>query len=506
MEDRKVNSALLNSILNSIPATVLLVDDQGVVLGGQTSDLIHHKIRPIVAVGRHIDQVLRVRLNIENTEKVLLAFRRCVTTKKPVLLSCIENGNRHFQEYFRCNLAPVENENKITICIVNVTETVLMQQEYDIVAAKYKEVNLELQEAMFKLDLQLMDIDQAHKNLTAMYQITSIVQNTVDEAKVFNVVLDCMMREYGFTKTAIFLLDEDQQELVCRAQRGGYERLKLPATMGIMGCAIANRELIYVPDVQADPRYIASSNQPGSSEVAIPLIVNDRVIGVLDIESSLKYELQNYDFNLLRSLTGQIAMTIAHAKHVAEVEQQAITDSLTGLYNKRYFNHLITKEFRRSRRYNRDLCMLMIDIDYYKHYNDNCGHRMGDEALKIIANLIHQSCRDVDSAVRYGGEEFLVLLPETKLAEANDVAERLRKIIEGYYFPYQHHQPNGTLSVSIGISSYPADSHNEIELIDHADAALYVAKRAGRNRVYSYSDDYFFVEQVNLTQQKVDTR
>ncbi len=501
-----MDPALLNSVLNSIPATVLLVDDQGIVLAGQISDLFHHKMKPFVGIGRHIDQVLRIRLNKENTEKILIAFRRCVSTKKTVLLSCIENGNRHFQEYFRCNLEPLENANKISICIVNITETVLMQQEFDIVAAKYRDVNLELQEAMFKLDLQLMDIDQAHKNLTAMYQITSIVQNTVDESKVFTAVLDCIMREYGFTKTAIFLLDEEQQELVCRAQQGGYERLKLPVAMGIMGCALADRELIYVPDVQADSRYIASGNQPGSSEVAIPLIVNDRVIGVLDIESSLKYELQNYDFNLLRSLAGQIAMTIAHAMHVAEIEQQAITDPLTGLYNKRYFNHLITKEVRRSRRYNRDLCMLMIDIDYYKHYNDNCGHRMGDEALQTIANIIHQSCRDIDSAVRYGGEEFLVLLPETKLAEANDVAERLRKIIEGTYFPHQHHQPNGTLSVSIGISSYPTDSHNEIELIDHADAALYAAKRAGRNRVYSYSDDYFFVEQVNIKQQKVDTR
>ncbi|MBP2639999.1 MAG: diguanylate cyclase with sensor [Firmicutes bacterium] len=497
MQGEKVNTILLNAILNSVPSAVLLVDEQGILLGGKISDLTAHKTKSIAGIGQQLDQILRVRLDPENVEKIMLAFRRCIKTNDSLLLPCITNCKNDIHEYFRCSLVPVPNEKKVTISFINVTETILIQKEFDVVAAKYGEVNVDLQETMFKLDLQLMDIDRAHKNLTALYKITSIVQKTVDESELLNEVLDCMMRECGFTKTAIFLLDEERQELVCRAQRGGYMRVHLPVSQGVMGHAIAQRELIYIQDVMADSRYIASSDHPGSSEVAIPLIVNDRMIGVLDIEASQKYELQNYDFNFLRSLAGHIAMTIAHAQHVVKVEQEAITDSLTGLYNKRYFNDLITKEIRRSNRYSRSVSMLMIDIDYYKQYNDKYGHRMGDEALKVIASIIRQSCRDVDFAVRYGGEEFVLLLLETSMAEAIEVSERLRKTIEYYPFPHQHHQSHGSLSVSIGLSNYPDDAWTEIELIDHSDAALYAAKRAGRNCVRSYSADCVFFQSNN---------
>lgn len=496
MQDEKVNTVLLNAILNSVPSAVLLVDEQGILHGGKISDLTARKTRLIAGIGQPLDRILCIRFNPENVERIMVAFHRCIKTNDSVLLPCITNCKNDIHEYFRCTLEPLPNEKKITISFINVTETILTQKEFDVVAAKYKEVNLDLQEAMFKLDLQLMDIDRAHKNLTALYKITSIVQKTVDESELLNEVLDCMMREYGFTKTAIFLLDEQKQELICRAQRGGYVQLRLPVSKGIMGQAIAQNELIYVPDIMTDPCYIASSSQPGNSEVAIPLVVTDRVIGVLDIEASQKYALQKYDFNLLRSLAGHIAMTIAHAQHVVKVEQEAITDSLTGLYNKRYFNDLISKEIRRSNRYNRSLSMMMIDIDYYKKYNDQYGHRMGDEALKIISGIIRKFCRDVDFAIRYGGEEFVLLLPETSKAEAFEVAERLRKTIEAYSFPHQNPQAGGSLSVSIGLSNYPDDACDEIELIDHSDAALYAAKHAGRNCVRNYSGECVFFDPI----------
>jgi diguanylate cyclase (GGDEF)-like protein len=179
-------------------------------------------------------------------------------------------------------------------------------------------------------------------------------------------------------------------------------------------------------------------------------------------------------------------MTIEHATHVCKVEVQAITDGMTGLFNYRHFQTLLEREYKRASRYNRTISLIMIDIDHFKKYNDTNGHLQGDETLRKVAALIKNSCRDVDFAVRYGGEEFAVLLPETSVDEALSIAERLRQSIEEYPFVNREKQPNQCLTISLGLANYPTDAVSILELLDHADAALYQAKRSTRNCVCLY--------------------
>src|SRR4029077_12101763 len=160
-----------------------------------------------------------------------------------------------------------------------------------------------------------------------------------------------------------------------------------------------------------------------------------------------------------------------------ELERLSVTDDLTGLYNRRYLMDTLANELRRSRRLEHPCALLMADVDHFKEYNDTYGHLAGDDALLRIAAVLREATRDVDCAARYGGEEFVVLMPETKAPGAIEAAERIRTRLTA------DERVGGELSVSIGVAQFPDDGDAPEALLARADAALYRAKREGRDRV-----------------------
>jgi two-component system cell cycle response regulator len=171
-----------------------------------------------------------------------------------------------------------------------------------------------------------------------------------------------------------------------------------------------------------------------------------------------------------------------HANYESAMHS-AITDRLTGLYNHAYFDHFLKHEIKRSSRHSAPVALLMIDIDDFKSCNDLLGHLAGNEILKTLGRLVSSHVREIDLGARYGGEEFAVVLPHTDLAEAAEVAERIRKIIADHSFADASKLPLKKVSVSIGVAVYPGDAPNAEALIHKADQALYEAKRSGKNRV-----------------------
>ena len=168
-----------------------------------------------------------------------------------------------------------------------------------------------------------------------------------------------------------------------------------------------------------------------------------------------------------------------------KLRRLAVTDGLTGLYNHRYFQEKLDSEVLRAERFNTPMSLLMLDVDYFKKFNDTHGHPAGDEVLKRMAFLLVENVREVDTVARYGGEEFVIILPQTDKAQAMAVAEKIRSIVEETKFPNEQTQPGGQLTTSIGVGSLPDDGHTAADILHKADDALYSAKETGRNRVES---------------------
>jgi diguanylate cyclase (GGDEF)-like protein len=230
------------------------------------------------------------------------------------------------------------------------------------------------------------------------------------------------------------------------------------------------------------------------------------------------------------AIAEQAAVAIVNARLVSRIEAQAITDGLTGLYNHRYFYDRLDQEVARAQRYGSPLSLLMLDLDDFKRFNDHYGHVAGDEALREVGRILRaQVRRNIDLAGRYGGEEFVVLLPNTTTSKAeivggrlyraleqlrlgdfgvggapvgadvdfgaegsadspgaDDVAERISGAIAATNFAVNGSDGSGSLTASIGVASYPFLADSASELVAHADVALYVAKRKGKNRVEVY--------------------
>lgn len=188
------------------------------------------------------------------------------------------------------------------------------------------------------------------------------------------------------------------------------------------------------------------------------------------------------DGEFLNTLSKQTAAVIQNARLHEEIQQLARTDSLTGLFHHREMQQRLEEEVERSRRYGHPFSILMIDIDRFKSFNDAFGHALGDQILRLVAHQIRKSVRSVDTPARYGGEEFMVILPETIGEGARRAAEKIRKAV----YEQSIKTPNNkkvSISVSLGLASFPQDAQDRETLLNAADRALYLAKEEGRNRV-----------------------
>jgi diguanylate cyclase (GGDEF)-like protein/PAS domain S-box-containing protein len=214
-----------------------------------------------------------------------------------------------------------------------------------------------------------------------------------------------------------------------------------------------------------------------SKIITLPLIVGERVIAFLFLWGD---NLEEDDLPAMLVFGSQVAIALENARLYTEVQQMAITDDLTGLYNRRGIFELGRREVKRAQRFNRLLSLIYVDLDFFKLVNDNYGHSIGDAVLKEIAERCRNTVREIDLIGRYGGDEFIILMPETDIESAHMVAERLLQIISQ---PIETIKGQVKITTSLGITSITADTAELIGLINIADEALYMAKRSGRNRI-----------------------
>jgi diguanylate cyclase (GGDEF)-like protein len=229
--------------------------------------------------------------------------------------------------------------------------------------------------------------------------------------------------------------------------------------------------------LNATPEMLDNYLKPGLLE--IPVSYQNIEIGTLAIDDDTPGRIWESEETLMvKTVSNQLAVAISHARLFKQIEAQAITDSLTGLYNFRFFQASIDRELQIAERNNEAVSLILLDLDHLKRINDTHGHRAGDEALIQVARAMRQSVRSVDFCARYGGEEFVILLPRCGHEDALRLAERVRSAIA-----VSPLSKVGQVTASVGVATYPISAQTKEGLIEAADQAMYMAKTTGRNRV-----------------------
>jgi diguanylate cyclase (GGDEF)-like protein len=216
-----------------------------------------------------------------------------------------------------------------------------------------------------------------------------------------------------------------------------------------------------------------------ASRMCIPLVSFGQTLGVLALDSAKIDAFRDGDQQSLEAVADICATAIQNAHYVDRVKQLAYLDGLTGIFNRRFFEMRILEEIERAHRYGTGMAVIMADIDQFKKLNDEFGHVLGDEVLRQTSSLFNQQLRKVDVVCRYGGEEFSILLTQVNGQQALGVAEKLRKLVEGWQFPGVPR----TVTISAGAAALPEHGTTRDELVKAADSALYAAKQMGRNAV-----------------------
>ncbi|MBI5411255.1 MAG: diguanylate cyclase [Nitrospirae bacterium] len=284
--------------------------------------------------------------------------------------------------------------------------------------------------------------------------------------------------------------EEEQGEMVLLATKGFGQPLTTTPRWkvrpgGLTGAVLNRTDPLMVEDLTLFPH---ADNPILRKEgiqalLAVQLKTENRIVGILYVNDFAVRRFTAHEVSLL-TLVANTSTPVIDKLHLLETARlQANTDGLTGLHNHRYFTQQLHVEFSRANRYRRPFALIMGDIDFFKHLNDTHGHEQGNEALKTVSQLLRITCRTTDLVARYGGEEFAVIMPESDLQQGLHVAERVRQVVAQHPFPHGHTQPNGALTLSLGVAVFPRHAATARGLVEAADQALYLAKRQGRNQV-----------------------
>jgi diguanylate cyclase (GGDEF)-like protein len=294
---------------------------------------------------------------------------------------------------------------------------------------------------------------------------------------------------------SLLLMDPEKNELYFEIATGeGADALKdvrIKLGQGIAGWVAQTGEVVVVPDTRKDSRFFAQVDEKTKvqtrSIVAVPVRFRDQCLGVIELINCVGEEgFSPRELALLEALADYAAIAIENARHVQRIHELTITDDCTTLYNARHLNFMLDTEIYRSHRYSYEFSIIFIDLDHFKNVNDTHGHLMGSKLLGEIGTMIKNNCRLIDFAFRYGGDEFVLLLPQTSKENACRVARRLHRMIKETLW-LKDAGLNVRITSSVGVASYPVDSSDKAGLLHLADDAMYLVKNTTRDRVAAAS-------------------
>jgi diguanylate cyclase (GGDEF)-like protein len=321
---------------------------------------------------------------------------------------------------------------------------------------------------------------------TAINCISSAISSTLELEKILQTAVEEVGRALKARQAALVLWQEGTNEpesmkIYERDSNNTFECARLD-TEGVCRSTHNSPTSSSGPSLSENQTLNDSNQNDGVvlPPLEEPIKYRNSIIGVLTVEDDTpgRSNWEEEEKLMVKTVSDQLAVAISHARLFKQVQAQAVTDPLTGLYNRRYFQDCLDRELKAADRHGSIVSLIMLDLDHLKRINDTLGHRAGDACLAHVGNMMRATVRDLDICARYGGEEFVILLPKCDRDSALNVAERLREAIANTPVAEV-----GQVTASIGVASYPTYARSCEELIEMADRAMYLAKAAGRNRV-----------------------
>ena len=327
--------------------------------------------------------------------------------------------------------------------------------------------------------------------VTVFHELGKALTSSLQLDQVLRTIMEKINEVLRPDTWSLLLMDQDKQELYFEIATGkGADRLKdlrIKVGQGLAGWVAESGKAVVVPDTSQDSRFFAQVDSRTKMEtrsiVAVPVRFREQCLGVIELINCVGPDgFSARDMALLEALADYAAIAIENARHVQRIHELTITDDCTSLYNARHMNFMLDTEIYRSHRYAFEFSLIFIDLDHFKQINDTHGHLMGSKLLAEIGAAIKENCRLIDLAFRYGGDEFVILLPQTSKENAMGVARRVHRLIRETKW-LTDAELNVNITASVGVASYPTDSRTKAELLHLADDAMYLVKNTTRDCV-----------------------
>ena len=344
-----------------------------------------------------------------------------------------------------------------------------------------------LLERIEALEREKQRCEEQLKELYAVLALSRGLSATLEPTIWLREVLPLVSRVLPGDAVALWLFEESGTILQRAAALGSSTlAVPIPQGRGIVGLVAATGQALLVPDLAVESRVQPAEllTGPSGAYLAVPCrSPAGSIVALLTAQTATPHEFPLATLDLAQAIAGHVAAAWDNVQLYQRMREMATRDELTGLWNRRHLAEQLDREIQRARRYGHPFAVALVDIDDFKAYNDAHGHLGGDEVLRQIAELLLRSTRRADVVARIGGEEFVIVLPESDAPGAAALAEKVREAVAAAPFPGRESQPGGRLTVTLGFACFPDDGQDATVLLELADRALYLGKHDGGNCV-----------------------
>lgn len=447
------------ALLSAIPDLILRVHRDGTYLDCVPTKEVRAVLPPEEQIGKNLQDILPRGLAQQRLGYIERAFQTGMT--QIYEYQFLIDGSVRDEEA----RIVVSGDNEVVVLIRDITDR--------------KQAERALQAAHEELTGWVNDLEQRHQEITLLNQMSDLLQACLTQEESCRVLTQLLPCLFPNSSGAVFLISDSQNPVEAITTWGAATSQTLFVAHECF--ALRRGQPHFVEDTGNSLCCYHLLHPLPATYCCVPMVARGKAIGVLYLCPAETEALVTAQHQLAITVAQQVALALANLKLYETLQNQSIRDPLTGLFNRRYLEESLTRELHRAQRSQQPLSLIVIDVDHFKRFNDTFGHDAGDAVLRELGRFLQSNVRTSDVACRFGGEEMVLILPETSLADARQRAEQLRQGVK--QITIKHHQSLGTITISLGVACFPEQADSREALMKAADAALYRAKAEGRDRV-----------------------